>query len=391
LNGVPEALFVTDPRGQGTFGSAGLRHGVRFEDRAHATLPGGGSTLPAALVQFTSGSPGEPRGVLLTQANLQANLRQSWEFLEGLADRPVFCPLPQVHATGLAVTLAPLSFGSPVHFANRFDPASHLRRMRESRCAALVTGPDYLRLLLRLALLQPERLPDLTDIEIGTALAPMSLLKDLRAALPKVRLHLRYGLSEAAGALTRLTIDPRQALPGSGEIGVALPGVELRTVAGELQARAGSCATQWISGPSGLRPLLDDLGFLPTGDQAKIDGAGVVRLLGRNANFVKVHGHRVDPVEVEELLREFSSIAAVAVLGIPDPIAGQSIVAFLEPVAGKTPPGAVELSAACDRGLSPFKRPARFVIVPSLPRTSSGKPDLLALRRLLRGEAAPGP
>ena len=377
-------LIVSAERLGQRYREAGAKDTFTFDETPSCAPTADSAHTPSdvAILQFTSGTTGYPKGVLLTEANLRANFAQSGEFLEGFRGQPVFCALPQFHATGLAVTLEHLCFASPVHFANRFDPASHLKRMNEHRCVGLIAGPDYLRLLLQLGLVRPAHLPHLTDIEIGTAAVSSELLRDLRANLPGVRIHIRYGLTEAFGALTRRSIDGGDELPPKGDVGRALPGVELRTVAGELQARAGTCTRQSLDRAGAPLDHLDVEGFLATGDLAELRGA-VVQLLGRRSTFIKTHGHRVDPEEVADLLREVPGVGDAAVLGAPDPISGQKVVAFVEPAPGHTLPEPTDLRATCDRGLSPFKRPSRFVALDTMPRTRAGNPDLTALLQLL--------
>ena len=377
-------LVVSGQRLERRYREAGAQEVVTF-DKLLERAPAGDSaklTTGDTVVQFTSGTTGRPKGVLLSRDNLRGNLVQNDAFLENFRGRPVFCPLPQFHATGLAVTLEHLCFASPVHLANRFDPASHLRRMNEHRCAGLVAGPDYLRLLLRLDLARPQNLPHLTDIEIGTATVSAELLRDLRATLPRVRFHIRYGLTEAFGALSRRTIEPDDEIPATGNVGAALPGVELQSPEGELQARASTCARLGLDRDGSPLDLLDCDDFLATGDLVEFHD-GEVQLLGRRTAFIKIHGHRVDPEEVSSLLRETPGVGDAVVVGLSDPNCGQKVIAYLEPALGQILPDSMELRAACDRGLSPLKRPASFVRLDSLPRTRTGKPDLAALLKLL--------
>ncbi|MEE2888030.1 MAG: class I adenylate-forming enzyme family protein [Planctomycetota bacterium] len=332
-------------------------------------------------LQFTTGTTGRPQGILLTESNLLANLQQSATFLE--SDRAVFCPSPQFHAMGGAVALENLCHGSAVLFANRFDPAVGLRRME--MCQRLVASPNFVRMLLRLGVLSAASLPNLEEITLGTAPVSRELVADLRAVFPEICIRLRYGLSESVGALTVLTLGPGELLVDDGDVGPPVDGVELDICDGELRVRAASVASRSIS-EAGLRPLLDADGFLPTGDEANFVG-GHVHLGGRRSTFLKVHGHRVDPTEIESVLRELAGVAEVVVLGIPDEVAGERIVVCVERVGGEAV-DEDELWDACRESLSPHKYPARIAAFESLPRTPSGKPDRAAIRAQLDSQAA---
>ncbi len=335
------------------------------------------------LVQFTSGSTGRPKGVLLTQDHLRSNLAQSRTYLEAFHQRAVFCPLPQFHAMGGAVGLEHLCFGSPIHYSNRFDPASDLTRMKEQSCEGLLASPNYPRFLLRLGLLKPETLPTLSDFVLGTAPVPPDLIVDLREAFPEARIHIRYGLSEAMGTLLRLSLGPGETLEFPGNIGRPIPGVDLRIREDEILVRAGSCA-DWILDENGVvQPLLDPNGYLATGDTGQLTADGQLHLGGRRTSFLKVHGHRIDPGEIEAVLRGVPGIREVLVLGQPEESSGQRIIAAYELYEGAAEPSRMDLQKSCREGLSAYKIPARFVALPTLPRTAAGKPDRQALARML--------
>ena len=161
------------------------------------------------------------------------------------------------------------------------------------------------------------------------------------------------------------------------------PVSELAVRDGELFVRARSCAAWQMSGSSEsagsatrAEPLQTSDGWLPTGDHASVDASGRVTLGGRRTTFLKVHGHRIDPLEIESFLRDLPGVGEVVVVGVPDDVAGQRIVACVEPSAG----GDVELDvdelrSVCRKGLSATKLPTRFELVDQIPRTPVGKVD----------------
>jgi acyl-CoA synthetase (AMP-forming)/AMP-acid ligase II len=390
-------VVVPDRAGGELYGKAGAQT-ILFEELARGERippPREDAADPrlqnARLLQLTSGSTGKPHGVLLTEDNLIANLDQNEGFLAGFADQHVFCPLFQSQAMGGAIALEHLCSGSPVHFANRFDPASDIARMAEHGCTGLWTSPHYAHLLLRLGLLQQGPLPAMRDLTLGTATVSSGLVSDLQRALPEARIHIRYGIAEAHGPIARLTLHPGEELPGTGVVGVPAHGVEVRAD-GELLARAPGGAEFGLGDDGALRSLRRDGGFLSTGDLAEVGADGTVRLFGRKALTLNVHGHRVDPAEIEILLREIPGVGDAVVLGLvpgdtTSRFEDERIVACLEPVPGQTCPESSQLQAACDDGLSPHKLPSQYVTFERLPRTPSGKPDRQALRELLSSQS----
>jgi acyl-CoA synthetase (AMP-forming)/AMP-acid ligase II len=381
---LPPDLVVAEGASAAIYRDAGATDIVDFGHLCAGPLtiretPTGTCPPDARMLQFTSGSTGRPRGALITEQNLLANLAQSRDHLEQFAGKAAFCPLPQFHAMGGAVALEHLCSASPIHYANRFEPASDIRRMIEHDCRVLLSSPNYIRMLLRLGLLDADQIPTLTDFVIGTAPVSTELIADLRSTFPGARIHVRYGLSEAVGTLARLTIPAGHTLPTARMVGAALDGIDLVLRDGELCARAGSCAAWQLDEDGCAVPLLDGDGFLATGDVATIDTGGTVVLRGRRGTFLKVNGYRVDPAEIESVLRELPGVGEVVIIGIPDVVSGQRIVACLEPARDRPCPDARELQAQCRRGLSTFKLPARFEVFDRLPRTPAGKPDRDAL------------
>ena len=335
---------------------------------------------PIAMLQFTSGSTGRPKGVLLGESMLQANLDQSREFLARFARVPVFCPLPQFHAMGGALALEHLLSGSPIHYSNQFNPSADHKRMIDQRCAGLLTSPNHAAMLLKLGVLKSASLPDLRHIVLGTGPVSVSLVADLQEALPEAEVHLRYGLSESVGTLIRLSLSPGQDLLRPGFIGHPLPGVELAEKAGELMAHAASCARFQIDETGQITSLLDDDDFLATGDEVELSEDGVC-LGGRRSTFLKVHGYRIDPAEIENLLRASDFVTECVVLGLPDLAAGQRIIACLELPKGTEAPSSQVLQRLCRMGLSSHKIPGRFTVFDELPRTPAGKIDRRAVLR----------
>ncbi|GBC60708.1 AMP-binding protein [Desulfonema ishimotonii] len=349
-----------------------------------------GAGLPpeTAMIQFTSGSTGRPKGILLSRDNLRACLENSHAFLAGFSGRDIFCPMPQFHAFGNAVVLEHLLNGSPVHLTNRFVPGDDLRRMTDYACTGLFCAPNYIRLLMQLNVLTPENLPALDAVCMGTAAADQGLIRNLREQLPDADIWLRYGLAETVGTLTRLKIPAGKTLSHPGQVGRPVPGTEIAPgllrpdegPPGEIRVRSGVVGLGQLSEPGHWTPLANEAGFFATGDLGYMDEAGQLHLRGRISTFIKRNGFRVNPFEIEALLRDIPGIHEAVVVGIPDPLSGERIVACAEPASEV--PDTPALMKICREHLSAYKIPQRFMAVEKLPRNPAGKPDRPAIRSL---------
>ena len=349
--------------------------------------------LPAgtAIVQFTSGSTGLPKGIVLTQDNLRSYLDHQRAFLSTFADQQVFCPMPQFHSYGGTVALEYLSCGASVHMANRFLPAADVSRIRQHACSAILASPTYFRLLLQLRAMREESLPSLRWINIGTAAVDRALVDDLRECRPELTIYIRYGLTETMGYVSHLEIPPGQSLSAPGLVGTPIPGMALdpglwgNAEPREIRVRGETIAAGALVARGRCEPLVDGDGWFRTGDLGHVDREGRLHLGGRLSAFLKRNGFRINPAEIEAVLRAHSGVQEAVVVGVPDAVAGQRILAVVEPRQGAVAPEPKELVLFCRLHLSEFKVP-QTCIVATLPRTPAGKPD----RPRVMSQFAPG-
>lgn len=354
----------------------------RAVDAVHPArdLPGG-----TVMVQFTSGSTGQPKGIALSAGNIESYLDSAAEFLEGFRGRQVFCPMPQFHAFGNTVVLEHILSGCGVHVTNTFMPGEDVRRMTEHRCVSLLAAPTYLRLLDRMQVLSQEYLPDLASVSLGTAAIDQALVEMTRAGLPDLVFHLRYGLTETMGPLTRLILEPGHDLGATGAVGSPLAGVQLHPEtaereadATEIRVRSGVVAVGRVTGVDRWETLNDDEDWFPTGDLGFRDANGDIHLRGRLSTFIKRNGFRINPFEIEDLIRQLPGVREAVVLGLPDPEAGQKIVLVVD-AAGPQMPETKDILKHCRENLSVHKLPQVVRIEAGIPRTGSGKPDRKAI------------
>lgn len=336
-----------------------------------------------AVLLYTSGTSGLPKGAMLPARALLANLAQVAE-LSPPPVKPedrVFLAVPLFHSYGLNAGLGmALHFGASVILATRFDPAGSLQAMAAARATVVVGAPEEFRRWVD----SPHFAAGFASVRLAlSGSAPLAAELVGRYAELGVGLYEGYGLTEAAPVVTlSLVPDPGGAgwlPPKPGSVGRPLPGVEVRLVEadgelaepgdpGYLEVRGANLFIgYWPDGTDGPDPD----GWFATGDLAVADDAANYYLGGRRSDLVLVNGFNVYPAEVEAVLARLPGVREVAVLGLPD---GDSelLVAYLVPEPGAAlEPDA--LLAEAGRSLARFKLPRRLIEVDALPHTVTGK------------------
>jgi O-succinylbenzoic acid--CoA ligase len=326
-------------------------------------LPGGRPvTGGVAAVVATSGTGGAPKLVELGADAIAWSARATSRSLDaGPGDRWLCC-VPVHGVAGLAVVARAWHTGLPVEVHDRFDPAAVADAAGRATLVSLV--PTQLRRLLA-AGDHPARF---RRVLLGGGPIPAGLAAD--ASARGVRLVRTYGLTETFG--------------GMAHDGHPLEGAEVRTdPEGELLVRGPMLFRRYRGDPARTAAALRD-GWLHTGDLGRIGPDGRVTVLGRRDDLVISGGVNVHPDEVEAVLATHPEVAEVAVAGRPDPEWEQRVTAFVVPRDPRNPPTLDDLRAHARERLAAAKAPRELILVPSLPRTASGK----LLRRLLpNGEA----
>jgi long-chain acyl-CoA synthetase len=356
-----------------------------LSDRRPLDSVGGGEDL--AVLLYTSGTSGRPKGAMLTHRALLANLSQTSEIDPPVvaADDVVLLVLPLFHVFGLNGALGAVArHGATGVLTERFDPVETLDLVRRHGVTNIVGAPPmYVAWSL---------LPDVGDAftSVRLALSGAAPLPPnvLQRVLDVTGHHVfeGYGLTETAPVLTT-TLMSEVARPGS--IGQPVPGVELRLVdergrlvedgdPGEIVVRGANLFSgYWPDGHDG--PDAD--GWWSTGDVAVLDDDGDLHLVDRRRELILVSGFNVYPREVEDVISALEGVAEAAVLGIPHPYTGESVKAMvvLEPGAALT---ADDVIAHCAKSLARFKCPTAVQLGDELPHSATGKVSKGRLREL---------
>jgi O-succinylbenzoic acid--CoA ligase len=333
---------------------------------------------PAAIV-YTSGTSGEAKGVVLTHANLLASAVGSAFHLGALpTDRWLAC-LPLFHVGGLAILSRSVLAGGAVVLHERFDPDAVSRALDDDAITIASLVPAMLARVLGARGERPPP-PALRAVLLGGAAAPAPLLE--RAAKAGWPLLPTYGLSEAASLVATLPPGAPRRADGGGLR--ALPGSDVRIGdGGEIQVRGPTVMAGYWRRPDASAHALAG-GWLRTGDLGAIDADGSLLVLGRSDDMLVSGGENVHPAEVERALLAHPDVADAGVAGVPDPVYGARVAAWVV-----LTPGARADAAALERfvraRLAGYKVPRAWRFVAVLPRNAGGK---LVRRALADGAAA---
>ncbi|WP_438352779.1 long-chain-fatty-acid--CoA ligase [Microbacterium sp. CJ88] len=349
------------------------------------------ATDDLAIIQYTSGTTGTPKGAALTHRNLLSNAAQARAWVPSIVRGDgcvVYAVLPMFHAYGLTLCLTfAMSMGARLVLFPRFDPDMVLTVTKKHPATFLPLVPPIAERLLRAAEEKGVSLAG-TDVAISGA---MALPHDLVVPFEKATggyLVEGYGLSECSPVLMANPVAERR-VPGT--VGLPLPGTECRVVdpdepsrdvpageRGELLVRGPQVFSGYYGKPEETEAVFVD-GWFRTGDIVQIDEAGFVRIVDRIKELIITGGFNVAPTEVENALRQHPQVQDAAVVGLPSEHSGEEVAAAIV-----VEPGAeidVEAVREFARGiLTPYKVPRRVFVVDELPKSLIGK----VLRRQVR-------
>ncbi|MGA5692752.1 fatty acid--CoA ligase family protein [Cytobacillus pseudoceanisediminis] len=340
-----------------------------------------------AVILYTSGTTGKPKGAMLTHKNLYSNAKDVSDYLHMNENDRVITTLPMFHVFCLTVALnAPLMNGATILIDPKFSPKEIFRLAKKYEPTVFAGVPTMYNFLLQFDDGNPEDLKSLRLCISGGAAMPVALLHGFEKKF-NVIVSEGYGLSEAAPVTCFNPLDkPRKA----GSIGQSIMNVENKVVnelgeevsvgeVGELIVRGPNVMKGYYKLPEETAATIRD-GWLYTGDLAKKDEEGYFYIVDRKKDLILVGGYNVYPREVEEVLYNHEDVVEVAVLGVPDPNLGEAVRCY---VVSKNPQLTEELLLAyCTEHLAKYKVPSSIEFLEELPKNTTGK----ILRRALKNQ-----
>lgn len=348
-----------------------------------------------ALIVYTSGTTGVPKGVVLSHANLLSNAAACVEAVGATSRDRILVALPLFHSfTGMVGVLAPVLSGMSIVMCGKLDRGEVRRAITWHRPTIFPAIPAVYAAMTQSRVGRLARWLNPIRVYIsGGAPLPAETLRGFEGKFGRP-LCEGYGLSEASPVVSlNRPAGPRKA----GSVGIPLPGVSVRVVDPEgCDLAPGETGELLVGGPGVMQGYLGrdeetrrvlDGGWLRTGDLAHVDPDGFIFIMGRSKEMLIHRGMNVYPREIEEVLEAHPSVREAAVIGVPDPDRGEVPHAFVVPREGAAVlPG--ELRRACLARLARYKVPRDFSIVPDLPRNAAGKVLKESLRERTRAAVA---
>ncbi|MDC3413740.1 fatty acid--CoA ligase family protein [Aquibacillus sp. 3ASR75-11] len=338
-----------------------------------------------AVILYTSGTTGKPKGAMLTNKNLYSNAKDTADYLNINEGDRVIAALPMFHVFCLTVSLnAPLMNGGTILIVSKFSPQAVFEIARKQQATVFAGVPTMYNYLLQTP---GEHVKDLETIRLcisGGAAMPVALLEKFEQKF-NVTVSEGYGLSEASPVTCFNPLD-RPRKPGS--IGTSIMNVENKVVdelgeelpvgeVGELVVKGPNVMTGYYKMPEETAVTLKN-GWLYTGDMARMDDDGYFYIVDRKKDMILVGGYNVYPREVEEVLYSHPDISEVAVVGLPDADTGEAVAGYI--VTKNNALTEQDLKAFCQERLAKYKVPQKIEFLEELPKNTTGK----ILRRNLR-------
>lgn len=334
-----------------------------------------------AVIFYTSGTTGKPKGVMLTAGNVRAAAQIWSEAMNITAEDRSHIVAPLFHCAASHVFSIPIIYkGGTIIIEEAFSPETTLNTMEHEKVTIFFGVPAMYSILLNTPKMKTLDLSHLRLFTYGAAPMPYELIKQLKSLYPHVKLQNMYGQTENSPAAT--TLKDHYALDKIGSVGEALPQTEVQVVdvfgtpvptgaVGEIVVKGPQVMKGYLKNEEETKNTLKN-GWLYSGDLGRFDDDGLLYIVDRKKDMIIRGGENVYPVEVEEVLYEIPEILEAAVVGIPHEVYGEVPKAFIVVKEGQLL-SIDDVLAYCSQKLAKYKIPYEVVFLDTLPRNASGK------------------
>lgn len=346
-----------------------------------------------AVLMYTSGTSGLPKGVILTYSNLQSDVDAAIESAALKHQHRFLGVIPLFHSFGMtAMMLAPLQLGALVVYLARFSPVGTLKAIREHNISLMFGVPSMYAAIMHLKNAAREDFKSVYAAISGGEPLPKPLYEAFLARFG-VPICEGFGLTETSPVVTlNVPHDHRE-----GSVGKAVPGAIIKIVddngnalpnekTGEIWLKGPMIMKGYYNLPNETAAALTGDHFFKTGDLGHIDADGFLHITGRKKEMIIISGEKAYPREIEDVLLRHPAVADAAVLGKKDPSRGEVVVAFVIPKEGQSFTADGLRDFCRDQGLAQWKCPREVRVVESLPRSPTGK----VLKRVLAEQLTQG-
>lgn len=344
-----------------------------------------------AMLQYTSGTTGRPKGVLLKHRSLVNVAKLTLEAVQAPPGAVCLNPLPLFHTAGCVIaTLGPLWVAGTVVLVDRFVPGPVLETLRVEDVSVLFYVPAVLAALLECQRVSPDPAPRLHTVMGGASNVSAALIADAEQTFGATVINL-FGQTELSPVLS--TTRPGDSREDQlTTVGRPLPQVDCKivdpatneTVAvdqpGEICARGYQQFAGYLHDPDATARTVDEDGFVHTGDLGTMDSRGYLVITGRLKELIIRGGENIAPAEIETVVAEHESIVETAVVGLPDERLGEIVTAVIRVRDDTEPDLKNRLIDHVSARLTPFKVPSRWFVAGQLPMTQTGKVRKFELR-----------
>ncbi len=351
-----------------------------------------------AVIMYTSGTAGLPKGVMLTNQNLESNAIDACVFARFTEGSVFLGVLPMFHTLGLMSNmLIPMMLGSKVIYQARFNPVAVFEAVKQHKVEVMVMVPSMFAVLAASKAAQADSLAGVTFPVSGGEPLPVTLIEQMKQKFNMTLLE-GFGLTETSPIVAL-------SMPWgwkAGAAGKVIPHVQIKTVdehgrdlpigadGGELWIKGPNVMKGYYHQPEVTAEVMTTDGWFKTGDIARIDEEGYLFITGRKKDMIIIAGEKVFPREIEEAIKQHPAVLLAAVVGVKDGARGEVPVAFVQLKAeagqegsGMAKPTAQELRAFVRERIAPYKAPKEVYFMDSMPMTPTGK----VLKRALQAPA----